>query len=169
MYAHPGKKLLFMGSEIAQVREWNHDWELDWGLLQDPLHAGMQTLMHDLNHVYSAQPALYEVDFAPAGFEWIDHADADQGVIAFRRRGADGQEVLVVCNLTPVVRHGYRLGVDQGGDYRELLNTDAELYGGSNVGNAGGVGAEEIGAHGKHWSLSLTLPPLATLYLQRVD
>jgi 1,4-alpha-glucan branching enzyme len=169
MYAHPGKKLLFMGSEIAQVREWNHDWELDWGLLQEPLHAGMQKLMQDLNHIYAAQPALYELDFAPAGFEWIDHTDADQGVIAFRRRGAEGQEVVVVCNLTPVVRQGYRLGVDQGGDYRELLNTDAELYGGSNVGNAGRVGAEEIGAHGKHWSLSLALPPLATLYLRRAD
>ena len=169
MFAHPGKKLLFMGSELAQIREWNHDWELDWGLIQEPLHGGMQRLLQDLNRVYVEVGALHEVDFVPAGFEWIDHADADQGVIAFRRIAADGRDIVVVCNLTPVVRQGYRVGVELPGDYREVLNTDAELYGGSNVGNAGRVRAEEIGAHGKPRSLSLALPPLATLYVQRVD
>ena len=142
-----------MGSELAQVREWNHDWELDWGLLQQPLHAGVQRLMQDLNRVYAEEPALYRTDFAQSGFEWIDHMDADQGVIAFSRRAEDAADVFVVCNLTPVVRHGYRLGVNEGGDYRELLNSDAELYGGSNVGNAGRVGAEQITAHGREWSI----------------
>jgi 1,4-alpha-glucan branching enzyme len=169
MYAHPGKKLLFMGAELGQVREWNHDWELDWGLLQEPLHGGIQRLLRDLNRVYSEQPALYELDFEHAGFEWIDYTDAEQGVIAFRRRGADAADVIAVCNMTPVVRHGYRLGVDGAGRYEELVNTDAEVYGGSNVGNQGRVEAEEVGAHGRPWSLPLVLPPLATLYLQRID
>jgi 1,4-alpha-glucan branching enzyme len=169
MYAHPGKKLLFMGAELGQVREWNHDWELDWGLLQEPLHGGIQRLLRDLNRVYSEQPALYELDFEHAGFEWIDYTDAEQGVIAFRRRGADAADVIAVCNMTPVVRHGYRLGVDGAGRYEELVNTDAEVYGGSNVGNQGRVEAEQVGAHGRPWSLPLVLPPLATLYLQRID
>jgi 1,4-alpha-glucan branching enzyme len=169
MYAHPGKKLLFMGAELGQIREWNHDWELDWGLLQQPLHGGVQRLLKDLNGVYAAAPALHQVDFSADGFEWIDHTDADHGVLAFRRRPLKGPDVLVVCNMTPVVRHGYRLGVNASGHYRELLNTDAEAYGGSNVGNAGGVVAEQVRAHGREWSLPLVLPPLGTVYLQRSD
>ena len=168
MYAHPGKKLIFMGGELAQVREWNHDWELDWGLIQEPLHGGMQQLFRDLNHIYRAEPALFEVDFSGNGFEWIDHTDADQGVIAFQRLASDDSPpVIVVCNLTPIVRDGYRVGVSEPGDYLEILNTDAAHYGGSNVGNAGRVGAESVGAHGRDWSLELALPPLATVYLRR--
>ena len=170
MYAHPGKKLIFMGGELGQIREWNHDWELDWGLIQNPLHGGMQQMMKDLNHVYAAEPALFEVDFSGDGFEWIDHMDADQGVIAFQRRPSDGSSgVIVVCNLTPIVREVYRVGVTEAGEYREILNTDAADYGGGNVGNAGRVTAVQVGAHGRDWSLELALPPLATLYLKRAD
>ena len=126
MWAHPGKKLLFMGGEFGQEAEWNHDVSLDWNALQDPLHAGVQRLVRDLNAAYRAHPALHQCDCEPRGFEWIDFADRQQSVIAFMRRGtSDGEIVVAVCNFTPVPRPGYRIGVPEAGWYREILNTDA--------------------------------------------
>jgi 1,4-alpha-glucan branching enzyme len=167
MYAHPGKKLLFMGGEIGQYREWNHDAQLDWFLLDNERHRGLQRMMTDLNRIYRAEPALYEVDYSPAGFEWVDHTDAERGVISFLRfAGERRQHVLVVSNLTPVVRQDYRVGVPLPGTYREIFNTDAEIYGGSNVGNQGGRHADAVPSHGRPHSLSLVLPPLATVFLR---
>jgi 1,4-alpha-glucan branching enzyme len=171
MYAHPGKKLLFMGGEFAQEREWNHDQSLDWHLLDDSLHKGVQTLVRDLNRIYRSYPALHQVDFESRGFEWIDHNDRDQSVISFLRKAQDGERfVVAITNFTPVPRHGYRIGVPKPGYYRELVNTDSMFYGGSNLGNeGGGVRAEGIPAHGQPHSLGVTLPPLATLYLEWTD
>lgn len=168
MYAHPGKKLLFMGGEFGQTREWTHEESLDWHLLdQGPFHAGLQRLCRDLNRLYRSEAALHQVDFEPAGFQWMDCSDAEQGVLAFVRRARDGRDlVLVVCHFTPVVRPGYRVGVPVGGYYRELLNTDSAWYGGSDVGNAGGVAAEPVPWQGQPWSVVLTLPPLAGLVLK---
>ena len=166
MWTHPGKKLLFMGGEFAQEREWNHDQSLDWHLTDDPMHRGVQRLVADLNRLYRDQPALHRLDCDPAGFEWIDASDADQSVIVYLRKSDDGAApVVVVCNLTPAVRHDYRIGVPQAGGWRELLNTDAACYGGSNVGNQGTLQAEDAAWHGRAASLRLTLPPLATLVL----
>jgi 1,4-alpha-glucan branching enzyme len=166
MYAHPGKKLLFMGGEFGQVSEWNHESSLDWHLLQYSGHAGAQRLVKDFNWLYRSIPALHEVDFNPAGFEWIDCTDAEQSVISFIRRAKDPRDlVIVVCNFTPVVRHGYRIGAPEPGFYREVLNTDSESYGGSGVGNGAGAGAEPIETHGRPYALNLTLPPLAALML----
>jgi 1,4-alpha-glucan branching enzyme len=167
MWGHPGKKLVFMGGEIGQEREWNHDASLDWHLLDDPMHHGMQSLMRDLNHVYRELGALHQRDFEPAGFEWLVAGDADQSVIAFLRRGHDpSRSVVVVSNFTPIPRHGYRVGVSQPGFYRERINTDAGIYGGSNLGNGGGVWADGVPAHERPFSLSLTLPPLGSLILE---
>ncbi len=167
MYAHPGKKLLFMGCEFAQDREWNHDRSLDWHLLDDPMHRGVQSLVRDLNRVYRDAPALHQRDTRPDGFEWIDHSDSGQSVIAFLRRGEGEGWVMAVCNFTPVPRHGYRLGVPRAGRWREILNTDSAYYGGSNVGNPhGATFTEPVGAHQRDQSLVLTLPPLATLLLE---
>jgi 1,4-alpha-glucan branching enzyme len=165
MYAHPGKKLLFMGGEFGQEREWDHDRSLDWHLLGDPSHAGIQTLVRDLNRVYRSTPALYELDAEPAGFEWIDFSDCENTVVSFIRRSRDGTPVVAAFNFTPVVREGYRLGVPCAGLYRELINTDSALYGGSNIGNGGSVLAQETPSHGRTYSLTLTLPPLGALYL----
>ncbi|MGH7369298.1 MAG: 1,4-alpha-glucan branching protein GlgB, partial [Candidatus Methylomirabilaceae bacterium] len=168
MYGHPGKKLLFMGGEFGQWREWDHEQSLDWHLLrEDHLHAGLQRLVADLNRLYRSEPALFELDFDPAGFEWLDCHDWQQSVVSFVRRAKNPQDlVVVVSNFTSVPRHGYRMRVPFGGFYRELLNTDAEIYGGSNVGNYGGVVAEPIPDHGLTFSLALTLPPLATVVLK---
>jgi 1,4-alpha-glucan branching enzyme len=167
MWGHPGKKLLFMGDEIAQWREWKHDESLDWHLLQWESHRGVHKLVGDLNALYKAEPALHQVDFEWTGFEWLELHDWENSVLAFLRRGkAPGQEVVVVCNFTPVVRHGYRIGVPSGGFYRELLNTDAAIYAGSNVGNEGGVWAHPEPHAGRPYHLSLTLPPLAVLFLK---
>jgi 1,4-alpha-glucan branching enzyme len=164
MYAHPGKQLLFMGGEFAQSREWNHDIALDWHLLEELPHKGVQTLIKDLNALYAATPALYKVDFEPAGFEWIEGGDRENSVVSFLRRGRRAEDLAVfICNFTPVVRRGYRIGVPGGGRYAEALNTDDPRYGGSGVDNAGGVVAEEVPAHGRPYSLSLTLPPLAAI------
>jgi 1,4-alpha-glucan branching enzyme len=164
MYAHPGKKLLFMGGEFAQEREWNHDLGLDWHLLEDSLHRGVRNLVRDLNRLYRGTPALYELDCESGGFEWIDSTDVDQSVFSFLRHGKrkDGF-VAVVSNFTPVIRENYRLGVPADGTYVERLNTDAKIYGGSGVGNFGAVKTEAVPCHGRPYSLSLTLPPLATL------
>lgn len=169
MYGHPGKQLLFMGAEIAQEREWNHDTSLDWHLLEDPMHRGIRQLVRDLNTLYRSEPALYQKDFDPAGFEWIDAQDWERSIIAFLRRGEDPADfVVVVCNFTPMARHGYQVGVPAEGFYAEVLNTDSAFYGGSDVGNDGGVMAEASPVHGRPFSISLTLPPLAALILKPV-
>ncbi len=167
MYGQPAKKLLFMGGEFAQWREWDHDRSLDWHLAEAPPHAGVQRWVADLNRAYRAEPALHRCDCDPAGFQWIEANDADQSVTSFLRRGGprDGT-VLVVCNFTPVPRHNYRVGVPSGGFWRELLNSDAAEFGGSGVGNMGGVEAAPLGLHGQPYSLNLTLPPLAALFLR---
>jgi 1,4-alpha-glucan branching enzyme len=167
MYAHPGKKLMFMGDEFGQGREWDHDRSLDWHLLGYPLHAGLQRFVRDLNHTYAAEPALHEVDFDAAGFQWIDCNDSENSVVSLIRRAKNGADfVVAVLNFTPVPREGYRIGVPEGGIYRELLNSDADFYGGGNVGNAGGVAAEPIAAHGFDYSIDLRLPPLGFLLLK---
>jgi 1,4-alpha-glucan branching enzyme len=167
MWTHPGKKLLFMGGEIAQWREWNHDAGLDWFLLDHGLNKGMQTLMRDLNGAYRANAALHRHDCDPAGFRWVVLDDAEQSIFAYLRLGGPGDPpALVVCNFTPVPRYGYRIGVPRGGHWQEIVNTDAALYGGSNLGNAGLVWAEAVASHGFAESLALVLPPLATLILR---
>jgi len=168
MFGHPGKKLLFMGCEFAQEHEWNHDQSLDWHLLDNPAHAGVQRLVRDLNALYRATPALYQQDFVPAGFEWIEHGDSAHSVLGFARHGLNaGTFTVVVCNFTPQVWKGYRLGVPQPGHYREVLNTDSAHYGGSNVGTPlGSATAESTPWHGKPWSVLLTLPPLATVFFE---
>ena len=167
MYAHPGKKLLFMGCEFGQFREWNFAQSLDWNLLDYPLHAGLQRLVRDLNHMYESEPAFYQVEFDWRGFAWIDFHDADNSVISFLRFAADPSDyMVVVANFTPVPRYNYRVGVPELAYYSEVLNTDAEIYGGGNVGNGGGVQAEEIQHHGRPASISLTIPPLGVLYFK---
>jgi len=163
---HPGKKLLFMGGEIGQTREWSHDGEIDWALLQDLGHAGLQRLVGDLNRLYSREAALHREDSAPSGFSWIIGNDAENSVYAYERHAAGEPPTLVVLNMTPVPRHEYRVGVSQPGRWRELLNTDAEIYGGSNLGNAGAIATRSVPAHGRDYSIELTLPPLGALILQ---
>ncbi|MFC0201976.1 1,4-alpha-glucan branching protein GlgB [Paracoccus rhizosphaerae] len=166
MWTHPGKKLLFMGGEFAQEREWNHDRSLDWHLLDDPLHSGMQALVADLNRLYRDRPALHRLDCAPEGFEWIDASDAEQSVLVFMRKSDDGSDpCVVVCNLTPEPRYDYRIGVPKPGLWHEVLNSDDARYGGSNLGNHGLVQADDEPWHGRDQSLRLTLPPLATIVL----
>jgi 1,4-alpha-glucan branching enzyme len=166
LYTQPGKKLLFMGGEFAQTAEWDHDRALDWHLLDDPNHRGVRRLVTDLNQLYRGTAALYELDGEAEGFEWIDCHDAEQSVISYVRRGQRRtNHAVVVCNFTPVVRHGYRIGVPYGGHYRERINTDACDYGGSGVGNGGLVEAEPVSWHGRPYSLVLTLPPLGALAL----
>jgi 1,4-alpha-glucan branching enzyme len=168
MWGHPGKKLLFMGCEFAQEREWNHDASLDWHLLADTAHGGVQRLVRDLNHLYRRTPALYERDFDGAGFEWITHEDAERCVLAFVRKSADGRAmVLVVSNFTPTVHHGVRLGVPAPGAWRERINTDSEFYGGSNVGMPFGTAQTlAVASHGRAQSIEVTLPPLATVFFE---
>ncbi|MGF7160714.1 1,4-alpha-glucan branching enzyme [Rhodoligotrophos appendicifer] len=167
MWTHPGKKLLFMGGEFGQEREWNHDASLDWHLLDDPMHRGVQKLVRDLNGAYRSLPALHAKDCDPSGFQWVDASDSENSVICYLRFGNDGDKpVLVVSNFTPIVRHDYRIGVPQGGLWHERVNTDAADYGGSGVGNGGAVRADEASWHGRSHSLCLTLPPLATLVLE---
>jgi 1,4-alpha-glucan branching enzyme len=168
MWGHPGKKLLFMGCEFAQWREWKHDESLDWHLLQWDSHGGMKRLVSDLNALYKSEPALHQVDFEWQGFEWLELHDWENSVLAFLRRGrTPGNDIVVVCNFTPVVRQGYRVGVPEGGFYREILNTDAHHYGGSNVGNYGGLWAHEDWHAGRPYHLSLNLPPLGVVFLKR--
>jgi len=167
MYAHPGKKLMFMGAEFGQGREWNYDESLDWHLLEQPLHGGLRKFVQDLNHAYIAERAMHEVDFDPSGFEWIDCNDNENSVVSFIRRSRNGQEFLVaVLNFTPVTRGGYRIGVPAGGGYTELINSDSEIYGGGNVGNGGTIFTDPIPSHGHPDSLRLCLPPLGFLLLK---
>jgi 1,4-alpha-glucan branching enzyme len=166
MYAQPAKKLLFMGGEFGQWREWNHDGSLDWDLVDYPLHSGVQQWIRDLNRLYRSEPALHELDCEPAGFEWIDCGDAESSVVSLIRKGkSTANLVLMVCNFTPVPRQEYRIGAPHGGFWREALNSDATEYGGSGMGNRGGVDADPWPQHGRPFSLPLTLPPLSALFL----
>ncbi len=168
MYAHPGKKLLFMGGEFGQGREWNHDASLDWHQLEYPVHQGVQRWVKELNHFYRNEPAVYEQDFSPAGFEWVNFNDWEQSTVSFLRKGkSDDDVVLVVCNFTPMPRYNYRVGVPRGGFWKEVLNSDAGEYGGSGHGNMGGMDAAPVPFYGQYdYSLSLTLPPLGILFFK---
>jgi 1,4-alpha-glucan branching enzyme len=168
MYGHPGKKLLFMGGEFGQWREWNHDRSLDWHLLDQPLHAGLKRYVRALNQLYQSEPAFYECDNDPSGFRWIDVHDHENSAISMLRSGRDARDrIAMVFNFTPVPRYKYRIGVPGDGFYAELLNSDSAHFGGSDVGNGGGVLSERISAHGFLNSISLTLPPLGCLMLKR--
>jgi 1,4-alpha-glucan branching enzyme len=168
MWTQPGKKLLFMGQDFAQEREWDENGSLDWHLLGDGRHEGVRRLVRDLNRLYRTEPSLHQLDVDPAGFAWIDCNDRDNSVLTWIRRGFDPSDFVVVAgNYTPIVRESYRVGVPEPGWYRELLNTDSEWYGGSNIHNHGGVRAEEVPWHGHPWSLALRLPPLATCVFKR--
>jgi 1,4-alpha-glucan branching enzyme len=172
MYTQPGKKLLFMGAELAQWREWSHDRELDWGLLDHPMHAGIQRWLRDLNHFYRNHPAANQLDFDSAGFQWLDADDAWNSVLSYvrcgREQGPDEmpEELLIVCNFTPLPRENYRVGVPHVGFWREILNSDSEIYGGSGMGNLGGMQSAPVPFHGRPHSLNLTLPPLSMLVLK---
>jgi 1,4-alpha-glucan branching enzyme len=159
--------LLFMGGEIGQWKEWNHDESVDWHLLQYPLHDGVRRLVQHLNYLYTSEPAFSENDDTYLGFEWIDFHDADNSVLTFMRKAESGPTIVFVVNATPVPRHYYRIGAPGEGWYEEILNTDAAIYGGSNVGNYGGVHADPIPWQGRSHSLVLTLPPLATIGFKR--
>jgi 1,4-alpha-glucan branching enzyme len=167
MYGHPGKKMMFMGSEFGQWDEWWHDKSLDWHLLDHDRHRGLQHWVRDLNHLYRSEPALHQRDFGPEGFRWIDCSDHDNTVYSFLRFAADPNDFLVVvCNFTPVPRYDYRVGVPREGWYQEILNSDAVAYGGSNMGNGGGVHAPAWPWHAHPCSIGLTLPPLSVLVLK---
>ncbi len=165
MWARPGKKLLFMGNEFGQEDEWNHDHSLEWHLLDQPEHRAVQVLVRDLNRIYRAEPALWTADVEPSGFRWIDADDADDNVIAFIRNAPSAPKIICICNFSPVVRHDHRLGLPGPGFYREILNTDSRWYGGSDVGNNGGVQAEPVPSHGFDHSAAFTLPPLGVVWL----
>jgi 1,4-alpha-glucan branching enzyme len=167
MFGHPGKKLIFQGGEFGQWREWNHDGSLDWQLNELPRHDGLRRLVQHLNYVYKNEAALWDQDDTYEGFEWIDFHDADNSVVAFLRRSRTGEVIVFAVNATPLVRNGYRLGVPGGGFYREIINTDAETYGGSNIGNMGGFEAEDFPWQGRTHSLLVSLPPLATIAFKR--
>ncbi|KQP15774.1 glycogen branching protein [Methylobacterium sp. Leaf93] len=168
MWGHPGKKLLFMGGEFGQQKEWNHNQSLDWHLLDDPLHRGVKDLVRDLNRLYTSTPALHVRDCEAAGFQWLVSDDQDNSVIAWARKGTSpGEVAVVVSNFTPIPRDGYRIGVPEAGFYREAINSDSERYGGSNVGNMGGVQAEPVESHGQPYSLVLAAPPLGTMIFVR--
>ena len=167
MYGHPGKKLLFMGQEFGQYEEWSEQRPLRWELLQFGLHAGLQSLVRDLNAIARKEPALYEVDHHFDGFQWIDFNDTENSVIAFIRYGEGKREPLVfVCNFTPIVRYDYFIGAPTAGTWREVLNTDAAKYGGSGILNSGALATEEIEAHGSPQRFRLVLPPLAVIVLK---
>ena len=167
MWAHPGKKLLFMGGDIAQRSEWQHEGQVEWPLLRHPEHEGVRRWIADLNRCHTAEAALHERDFESAGFEWVIADDAEHSVVAFLRKSRDGRSmILVVCNFTPVLRDRYRVGVPREGRWREILNSDASHYGGTGVGNYGGVATVPVTAQGRYHSLTLALPPLGALYLK---
>lgn len=167
MFAEPGKKLLFMGAEFGQRDEWYHEKSLDWHLLAHPAHRGVQRWVQDLNRFYRAEPAMYELDFSSGGFEWVDFHDADSSVAGFLRKAeSTGDIILVAANFTPVPRLNYRFGVPRGGFWKEALNSDSKLYGGSGHGNFGGVNAVPIPSHDRFESISIVLPPLGILFLK---
>ncbi|HEX4771249.1 MAG TPA: 1,4-alpha-glucan branching protein GlgB [Bryobacteraceae bacterium] len=167
MYAEPGKKLLFMGNEIAQLSEWNHDGSIDWALLKQEPHAQIRLLVGDLNRLYRSESALYSIEYKPATFEWIDASDADRNIISFLRNGsAESEKLIIICNFSPVPRDSYRVGAPLKGFWKEILNTDAKQYGGSGWGNYGGVNTVPFPLHGRPYSLTVNVPPLATVYLK---
>ncbi len=166
MWGHPGKKLLFMGGEFGQRREWTHEGALEWWVLRYAEHSGVQRWVTDLNALYRSEPSLHQLDFESDGFEWVDCSDRDRSVLAFLRKPRAGPPMLVVCNFTPVPRDNYVVGVPTAGFWRECLNSDARSYGGSGIGNLGGVASAPVAAHGRYHSVSLTLPPLAAIYLR---
>jgi 1,4-alpha-glucan branching enzyme len=168
MYTQPGKKLLFMGGEFGQGYEWNHEQSLDWSVLHYPLHSGVQTLLRRLNEIVRDEPALHDLDFDHAGFEWIDANDTQQSVLSYLRRDRDGDSVIVaVFNFTPVPRHNYRVGVPFDGFWQELFNSDATEYGGSGQGNLGGLESTPVAWNGRPFSLNLTVPPLAAVFFKK--
>jgi len=168
MWAHPGKKLLFMGQEIGQREEWNHAAGVPWYLLEFPIHRKLQDLVRELNRFYRAHPALYQVDFHYTGFEWVDFHDWESSIIAFIRRAEDPKDwLLVCCNFTPVPRTGYEFGVPEEGFYEEVLNTDSELFGGSNIGNGGVVSSRPVPKHDRPHSIAVTLPPMAVVIFRK--
>ncbi|MGH7127953.1 MAG: alpha amylase C-terminal domain-containing protein, partial [Planctomycetaceae bacterium] len=168
-YAMPGKKLLFMGGEFGQWTEWNHDAQLDWALFGHQYHDSLRRYIGDLNHMYKSQPALYETDFESAGFEWVQCDDWQNSVFAFIRKAHDPADwLLCVYNFTPVPRDSYRIGVPRSGFYKEVLNSDASIYGGGNIGNIGGRYSEAVLSHGRGHSVSLRLPPLGMVLLKPV-
>ena len=168
MYAHPGTKLLFMGAEFGQLSEWNHDSSLEWHLTNDPLHRQIQETLKELNRIYKNEPAFYEKAFDYEGFEWVDINDEENSIVSFIRKGENVKEnVLVVCNFTPVPRENYRIGVPEKGNWKEIFNSDDERFGGSNIKNVGNVESQPLGVHGKENSLSLIIPPMAVVYLKR--
>jgi 1,4-alpha-glucan branching enzyme len=164
MYGHPGKKLLFMGSEIGQTSEWNHEAQVEWWLLDHEIHRRFQAFCAALNTLYRREPALFEVDFQPAGFEWIDFHDSDNSIISFIRRARRKEDYLVfVCNFTPTPHQGYRIGFPEAGVHREIFNSDAAMFGGSNMGNAGCVNVENVPSHGRPGSAAIVIPPLGVM------
>jgi 1,4-alpha-glucan branching enzyme len=168
MYTHPGKKLLFMGNDIGDYNEWDHNSSVPWRLLQYPIHAGLQLFVRELNRVYREEPALHQVDFEYSGFDWIDFSDVEKSIISFMRRAeAPGDDLIVACNFTPVPRTNYGIGVPEEGFYREILNSDAAMFGGSNMGNSGGVNAELVQKHRHPCSISIVLPPLGVVVFKR--
>ena len=167
MYAQPGKKLLFMGGEIGQWNEWSHEASLDWSLLAYPLHSGIQRWIGDLNRLYREEPAFYELDFHPDGFEWIDCGDSQGSVLNLIRKGSSTEDILLIAlNFTPVPRFNYSVGAPRGGHWTEILNSDSQEYGGSGLGNLGGADAFSTPFHGRPNSLKLTLPPLGAVFLK---
>jgi 1,4-alpha-glucan branching enzyme len=169
MWAHPGKKLMFMGQEIGQREEWNHDVGVRWELLEFDPHRKLQTLARELNRMYRANPAMYQVDFHYTGFEWVDFHDGDNSIIAFLRRAEDPENfILFCCNFTPVPRKAYEFGVPEEGFYQEILNTDSELFGGSNMGNGGMVSSRPVPKHNRPHSIAVTLPPLAVVAFKKL-
>nr|WP_218281177.1 alpha amylase C-terminal domain-containing protein [Verrucomicrobium spinosum] len=167
MWMHPGKKLLFMGCEIGQWREWNYQQSLDWEVLYGEEHRGLQSMVRDLNHLYTREKALHSRDHEAGGFWWLEPNDYENSLFAFGRKDPEGRTCYVLVNATPVPRPGYRMGVEEAGFYKELLNSDAVSYGGSGVGNAGGMQAQPTPWQGQPWSVEVTVPPLATVVLQR--
>ena len=166
MWGHPGKKLLFMGQEFAQASEWNADQGLDWSLLDDGTHGGVQALVRDLNRIYREEPALHELDCRGEGFTWLEANDAERSVLAWLRRGRDGaRPIVVICNFTPTPHENYRLGLPAPGRWREILNSDAAIYGGSGMGNLGAIETEDIESHDQPYSAKVTLPPLAAVWV----
>ena len=167
MWTHPGKKVLFMGSDFGQRNEWNHEVSLQWDLLQREFHQGLQKLVADLNAMYRREPALYAVEFEGHGFEWIDCDNHADSVFSYIRKATNADDfVIVACNFTPVVRQQFRLGVPRNGWYHEIFNSDSQFYAGSNIGNCPGMASEEIGSHGRAHSISVTVPPLGAIVLK---
>jgi 1,4-alpha-glucan branching enzyme len=166
MFAHPGKKLLFMGNDFGQWDEWNFRQSLDWHLLEQPMHRRLREYVKHLNRLHSQYNALHQIDFSHEGFEWVDSSDWEQNVICFLRKGRKSEDLLlVICNFTPMPRMDYRVGVPKDGIWKEILNSDAKEYGGSGVRNLGKIESEPIPFHGRDYSISLTLPPLGIIFL----